>query len=690
LDALNATLSPDGRYLTTADNRDDVKLWDLRDPARPRIAIDDLTADSRRFSRDGRTLMLAADGVVRFWDLSAEAGPRLLPWELPGYGPVFGPDGSILSTDLHDGTVQLWDLTGAQGPVAVGAPIQGTYAQSFSADGTKLAVQTGESDEEGTTVQVWDVSEPGRPAVWGLPVTGGDPVFAGARMMVTVSPQDTRTFWGERDRQWRRVDLGAGQEDTVEYGPGTALVVVGQAGTGTTSVWDVSEPAQPLRVRAALVGMPVGFADGERTLATATAAGTVILWDAARPTEIRRGPLVDDGGTLIGGADAALFTETTLPGPGNFPIADLARVGEPAGRQGAMIDVTVLAAADGDTLTTVPLAGAGLDRTAVSLDPDGKVLAALTLSGGNLLRWDVSEPGRPRQLRGSFGPDVRNFAVSNDGTMIATASPYGDESWGVVLWDTSDADHPQRLTRTPLTGLTEGFSPNGDLLVTRNGSTIHLWDLHDQHHPGEIVQSRLTGQDWRFSADGTVLAVVGAAPGDEDEISLWDVADVQQVRPLRHPAIPGDVAEFSPDGRTLVVSRQADGGRVQLWDIAERTNIHQIAHPPIPGTFSQFTRDGQTMIVTSAGVQLWDLTDVDRPALLEGPPGIGSEVVRIGASDVYAFKWGDLITFWDLSGLHRVRADAVRTACARAGGAGLSRQEWAQYVPGLDYVDACR
>jgi len=43
---------------------------------------------------------------------------------------------------------------------------------------------------------------------------------------------------------------------------------------------------------------------------------------------------------------------------------------------------------------------------------------------------------------------------------------------------------------------------------------------------------------------------------------------------------------------------------------------------------------------------------------------------------------------WDLAELNRTRERPVETACAVTGRA-LSRDEWASYVPGLDYRDTC-
>jgi hypothetical protein len=44
---------------------------------------------------------------------------------------------------------------------------------------------------------------------------------------------------------------------------------------------------------------------------------------------------------------------------------------------------------------------------------------------------------------------------------------------------------------------------------------------------------------------------------------------------------------------------------------------------------------------------------------------------------------------WDLIPLNQLRADPSRTACAIAG-RGLSKDEWARYIPELPYRRTCQ
>ena len=287
--------------LASGDIGGAVRLWDVADPAHPRLLGQTLTGSTApvaptAFSPDWHTLASGgADGVVRLWDVADPAHPRLLgqtPLTRPlgqvlsNYTPsitsmTFSPDGHTLASGDDEGVVRLWEVTDPANPRLLGQPLSNgddaaIEAAVFSPEGKTLA-----SGSDDGTVRLWDVGDPAQASLLGQTLASS----AFAVLSVAFSPRGNT--------------LASGGDD------------------GTVRLWDVGDPAHPRTLGQPLTSGGVSIdsvafnPDGHR-LASGGDDGTVRLWDVGDPAHPRTlGQPLTSGGVSVdsvafssGGPDA--------------------------------------------------------------------------------------------------------------------------------------------------------------------------------------------------------------------------------------------------------------------------------------------------------------------------------------------------------------------------------------------------
>ncbi|EIV95427.1 WD40 repeat domain-containing serine/threonine protein kinase [Frankia sp. QA3] len=276
-EVLSVAFSPHSTTLASGD-RWTVRLWDLADPAAPRLLGGPLTGHNSwvnavTFAPDGRTLASASsDRTVRLWDVANPAAPRPLGSPLTGHtstvnAVTFAPDSTLLASSGDDKTVRLWDVSDPAIPRPLGKPLHGhtgwVHALAFAPHGRILA----SADYEGT-VRLWDVTHPATPRFLAEPLT--------------------RTSWVH----------------AVAFTP-DGTILASASGDTTVRLWDVADPAAPCPLGSPLTGhtsgvQAVAFTPDGTILASASHDQTVRLWDLADPATPR--PL---GKPLTGHTDTA-------------------------------------------------------------------------------------------------------------------------------------------------------------------------------------------------------------------------------------------------------------------------------------------------------------------------------------------------------------------------------------------------
>ncbi len=156
--APQASLSPDGRFALTVDERSGI-LWDAQTGEKLHILTgDDTFLNAVAFSPDSRFALTGGEGKVKIWDTASGRNVRDLdPGEPTGpfESIAVSPDNRfVLAGALFDPKIFLWDLsTGKRLRVFTGHS-EGVLAVAFSPDGS-LALSSGFSEK---VVNLWEVA----------------------------------------------------------------------------------------------------------------------------------------------------------------------------------------------------------------------------------------------------------------------------------------------------------------------------------------------------------------------------------------------------------------------------------------------------------------------------------------------------------------------------------------------------
>ncbi|WP_305783620.1 caspase, EACC1-associated type [Symbioplanes lichenis] len=175
--AAEVSFSADGRLLAVADTgygpgpaERDVKVFDIADPARPRLVSRVAgEASDLSFGPAGRVLTVLTSRTLLVHDLTDPARPRpLRSWTFPAGTSLpageFTPDGRHLVVGDDGAVLRVFELDGSG---VAGEPVQvlsrapaGNRRLALSPDGTTLAV-AGILDN--SQVDLWDIRDPGAP-----------------------------------------------------------------------------------------------------------------------------------------------------------------------------------------------------------------------------------------------------------------------------------------------------------------------------------------------------------------------------------------------------------------------------------------------------------------------------------------------------------------------------------------------
>ncbi len=388
-----------------------VLLWNLHQ--RSPVVLPHAAGASRglAFNRDGTGLITAGTHEdLLLWNTGTGRLAGLAPHRIPGNANAlaYDPDSGSLALGGAAGSVQFWQapippFTGSSGPVTGLALVPGTTMLASTSSDDRLGLWNRDGSPVATTKlaakPVAIAASPGGKLLAAMDDDGAltlrrIPGLAPALSMRTVAPATDAVFSPD----------------------GKMLATAARA---TVAVRDTGRTRPRQRFYSSHGFFEaVAFSPDGRTLAAATARGSVMIWD------VRTDRRIAEVDPATGPVKAIAFS------PDGQTLATTGNDGQ----------ITLWNAANLDRRTA--LADPVGSVQALAFSPDGHILASAEHNGTIMLR-DTANLSLIATLTGGDGA-VYTLAFSPDGSTLVS----GDHSNRIIAWDLNPADMARQACRT--------------------------------------------------------------------------------------------------------------------------------------------------------------------------------------------------------------------------------------------------
>jgi hypothetical protein len=229
--------------------------------------------------------------------------------------------------------------------------------------------------------------------------------------------------------------------------------------------------------------------------------------------------------------------------------------------------------------------------------------------------WDLAgTTSAPQVFPAPSGGLVVPFALSLDGRLLAMRG---------AVWDRVIGKERYRLPGGVDPGhFRYAFSDDGCTLAVSGGASIRLCEAATGRELHRLTGHRGHVYLLDFSRDGRrLLSLEGTTAGfsarSERQIRIWDVVTGKELSFDRTHRLRATSAALSPDGRTVALVREWEGGKpreenrvVTLWEVATGTERCRFAGHREAVTAVGFSTDGRQLVTASADTTalVWDTT----------------------------------------------------------------------------------
>ncbi len=601
-DYVRGDLSPDDRWLVTADSANAIQVHDARDG---RLLVDlhgpTHAIQQFAFSTNGTVFAASAtDGVVRFWRLPSGEPLGSLPRFEHDLGPItLNPAGDLLATATvprskdtgRNVVLQTWEVPSG---IPVGPPLE------FAVP----SVGIGFVSPGGTNLSVVSARE----------ACLFDPRTHEPRSRPVPSPDGNRAFAGSQDDR--------------------RIAFVGESGVYGVWNYETGEQELPHCLQGRRLN-EVSFSPDGRQLLAAGSDGTAMLLPASLPkedashqfdAEIHEGEpkvyllwrrfspdrryfllaLKDDSVRLV---DFEQMTDRKINANPDNGLKPFQFTFDASGHRGA-----IWYAGAGKELVEMWVETGGITNRFVLPHPTGGAGRMLFTPDGRHL-VTPGKDGKIRFWRTVDGTLERSLAVQTIGNPILfpdgrSAFAVSSETRNFVLFDLTDGSKtrwdlpPMTLTDLCLDPAGARWASAGEVPWSRIWSARTCEPLTPPLDHGREVR----WLDW--SPDGKRLITAGLTP----ELKVWDATTGEQVlSPLRLGSKPLETGLWSADGRFIVA--RSDENTVRVWDAASGEPITPILHHDGYVRMARMVVKNRLVTLSLPDrLRAWDLAETKLPA----------------------------------------------------------------------------